>query len=233
MHKSISWLLVLLIWSPSSTTAQNKNVPVGTSIEDIEEAIAPSLQIRSDGVGLYTNSRVLESIIQAGGDFELNTNLRGATRGITLDFSQPVLGTGPGGGMPIAPANGIYQGRFIAKCHLYGNNLFVLSGGQTVDCPLATSWAIGDATYRIQMNPRNGVEASLLTDFVNITCTGTDAVGCRQWKIEPSGSFIEPDGSLKKRNRGSLIKIVTSKGKTIETNQGDFYFSFQIQFTKQ
>ena len=103
-----------------------------------------------------------------------------------------------------------------------------------VDCPLATSFVIGDVTYRIQLNPRTGTEVSPLTDFVNITCTGTDAsAGCRQWKVEPSGSFIAPDGSLKKRNRGNLTKIVTSKGKTVETNQGDFYFSFQMQFTKQ
>jgi hypothetical protein len=51
--------------------------------------------------------------------------------------------------------------------------------------------------------------------------------------MEPTGAFTAPDGSLKKRNRANLTKIVTSKGKTIETNQGDFYFSFQIQATKQ
>jgi hypothetical protein len=223
------------MWIPMSAIAQqNQNVPVVAAIEDIEEAIAPILQIRSDGLGFYTNSKVLQSIIQSGGDWELDTNLRGTIRGITLDFGQPVPGSGLGGGSPVAPANGIYHARFIAKCHLYGNDLLALTGGQTVDCPLTTSFAIGDTSYRIQMNPRTGAAVFPLTDFVNVTCTSSGATTpCSQWRIEPTGTFTAPDGSLKKRNRANLTKIVTSKGKTIETNQGDFYFSFQIQATKQ
>src|SRR5262245_41475260 len=130
MHKPIHWVLALLMSVSFSAMAQNRDVPVVTSIEDTEVAVAPALQIRSDGAGVYTNSRTLESISQAGGDWELNTNVRGSTRRITLDFSQPVPGSGPGGGAPTAPENGIYQGRFIAKCHLYGNDLLALPGGQ-------------------------------------------------------------------------------------------------------
>jgi len=219
---------------PIFAAGPNRNVPVVVSIEDTEEAIAPTLQIRSDGTGVYTNSSVLESIIQSGGDWELNTNVRGATRRIYLDFSQPVAGSGPGGGAPIPLPTGHYQARFIAKCHLYGNDLLTLAGGQTVDCPLMTSFTIGEASYHIQMNPVTGAAVYPLTNFVNVTCTGTGAdTLCNQWKIEPSGALVAPDGTLKKRNRAHFYKSVTRKGKTIETDLGDFYFSFQIQMTKQ
>jgi len=160
--------------------------------------------------------------------------VRGSTRRIYLDFSQPVAGSGPGGGAPIPLPTGNYQARFIAKCHLYGNDLLALAGGQTVDCPLMTAFPLGDATYHIQMNPRTGAAVYPLTDFVSVTCTGTGAATlCNQWKIEPSGTFVAPDGTLKKRNRAHFYKTVTSKGKSIETHLGDFYFSFQIHMTKQ
>ena len=232
MQRPILWVLVLLTCIPLSAVAQNKDVPVVASVEDVEEAIAPTLQIRSDGAGVYTNSRTLQSVIQAGGDWVLDTNVKSSIRSLYLDFSQPVAGSGPGGGAPIPLPNGSYQARLISKCHLYGNDFLELSSGQTVDCPLSTAFDIGNATYRIQMNPRTGVDVHLNTDVVNVTCTGTGA-SCDQWKIEPSGTFVGPDGSLKKRNRAHLTKFVTSKGKTIQTDQGDFYFSFQIQLTKQ
>jgi hypothetical protein len=223
-----------LIWVSISTFAQSRDVPVIASIEDVEEAIAPTLQIRSDGGGLYTNSRVLESVIQTGGDWVLATNTKGSTRSVNLDFSQPVAGSGPGGGAPIPLPAGSYRARFIAKCHLYGTDLLTLAGGQTADCPLHAAFVIGDATYRIQMNPRTGAAVYPLTDFANFTCTGTGSdTLCNQWKIEPNGTFVAPDGTLKKRNRAHLTKTVTSKGKNIETDLGDFYFSFQIQMTKQ
>jgi hypothetical protein len=223
------------MWTPTSAIAQtNQAVPVVTAIEDSEDAIAPTLQIRSDGGGFYTTSKVLQSIIQPGGDWELDTNLRGSTRGFTVDFSQPVPGSGPGGGAPIAPAAGIYHARFISKCHVYGNDLLAITGGQTVDCPLTTSFSVDGVSYRIQMNPRTGVAVYPQTDFVTVTCTSPGSnTPCSQWRMEPTGTFTAPDGSLKKRNRANLAKIVTSKGKTIETNQGDFYFSFQIQATRQ
>lgn len=234
MHKCIRCVLVLLMCVPIFAAAPNRNVPVVVSIEDTEGDIAPTLQIRSDGSGVYTNSSVLESIIQSGGDWELNTNVKGSTRRIYLDFSQPVAGSGPGGSAPIPLPNGPYQARFIAKCHLYGNDLLALASGQTVDCPRMTAFPLGDATYHIQMNPRTGVAVYPLTDFVSVTCTSTGAdTLCNQWKVAPSGTFLAPDGTLKKRNRAHLYKTVTSKGKTIETDQGDFYFSFQIQMTKQ
>jgi hypothetical protein len=208
--------------------AQNQDVPVITRIEDFEEAIAPTLQIRSDGSGVYQNSRDVQSVIQSVGDWVLQTNTKFSTRRVYLDFSQPVAGSGPNGGAPIQLPAGTYRARFITKCHLYGNDLLQLAAGQTAPCPLALAFDSGSDSYRIQMNPVTGVEVFPLTNFVNATCTSA-VTPCNQWKLEPSGSAS--DGSL--RNRGNLAKIVTSKGKTTEINLGDFYFSFSIHLAKQ
>jgi hypothetical protein len=213
-----------------AAAAQTQDVPVITTIEDFEAAIAPTLQIQRDGFGDYQNSRDVQSVIQSGGDWVLATNTKFSTRGVKLDFSQPVAGSGPGGGAPIPLPTGTYKARLISKCHLYGNNLFDLAGGQMVPCPLTITFDLGSDGYRIQMNPVTGVYVYPETNFVNVTCTGTSPdTRCNQWKIEPSGAAA--DGSL--RNRANLTKIVTSKGKTTESNQGDFYFSFLIRLAKQ
>jgi hypothetical protein len=53
--------------------------------------------------------------------------------------------------------------------HVYGNDLLALTGGQTVDCPLTTSFSVDGDSYRIQMNPRTGVAVYPQTDFVTVT----------------------------------------------------------------
>ena len=233
-------LTALIVWVPCFdalvAAPQNQDVPVITSIEDVEAAIAPALQIKSDGLGGYLNNRDIQSLIQGGaGDWVLATNLKSSTRMVYLDFSQPVAGSGPGpNGAPIPLPNGAYHLRVITKCHLYGSYLLGLSSGQTVDCPMTIGFEIGSDGYRIQMNPRTGVYVYPKTSVVNMTCTGTAPdTQCNQWKLEPSDTFVAPDGSLSKRNRANLTKIVTSKGKSTEFNQGDFYFSFSIRLAKQ
>lgn len=72
MLQSIKCALVLLMSFSAASAAQDKNVPVIASVEDSEEAIALSLQIRSDLLGVYVN----ESVIQSGGDWVLDTNTR-------------------------------------------------------------------------------------------------------------------------------------------------------------
>ncbi len=51
--------------------------------------------------------------------------------------------------------------------------------------------------------------------------------------VRPNESGIySPDGvTTVKRNVGKLVKVVTSKGKTTDVDQGDFYFSFSIGMT--
>jgi hypothetical protein len=225
--------LVMLVACLSGlpAAAQTQDIPVITSIEDFEASVAPTLQIQSDGFGVYRNSRDIGSVIQSGsGDFVLSTRSKFSTRGVKLDFSRPVAGSGPGGGAPIPLPNATYQASLTAKCHLYGNDLLQLVGGQIVPCPLTIGFEIGSDGYRIQMNPMTGVYVYPDTNFVNVECTGTSPdTQCNQWTLGPSG--VATDGSL--RNRANLTKIVTKKGKTTEFNQGDFYFSFSVRLTKQ
>lgn len=224
-------LFILVPWLGALRAAPPyPDVPVITTVEDFEAAVAPTLQIQSDGAGVYQNSRDLQSIIQSGGDWVLATNARFSSRAAKLDFSQPVAGSGPNGGTPIPLPTGTYKARFISKCHLYGSNLLGLTEGQMTTCPLTIGFEVGNDGYRIQMNPVTGVYVYPDTNFIYATCTGTGTDDqCNRWKLEPSG--VAPDGSL--RNRANLTKITTSKGKTIEVSQGDFYFSFSIHLAKQ
>ena len=222
-------VLFLLICVSVSGQAQLRDIPVATAIEDFELAIAPTLQIKSDGLGDYLNSRDIQSVIQSGGDWVLATNTRTSTRAVYLDFSQPVPFTGPNGGPPIPLPNGVYQARFITKCHVYGTDLLDLIDGQVIPCPMTISFDTTGASYRIQMNPGPGTIVYPETNYVNVTCVGPVPVSpCSEWIIEPTGI----SGS-NKGNVARLTKIVTSKGKTTESEQGDFFFSFLIHLTKQ
>ena len=92
------------------------DTPVSTYVLDSDTALAPSLQIRSDGLGVYRNSNTLTSIIQGNaGAWVLDSqNPRNATRTLFLDFGQPVAGSGPNGGDPIAVPSALYRVRAIS-----------------------------------------------------------------------------------------------------------------------
>jgi len=217
-------LLCLCIALPA--TAQTSDVPVTTIIEGNGVGTSPTLHIQSDLAGAYKNSKTVQSVIQSIGDWVLNTaSSSRSTRKALVDFRDPVSDSGPNGGAPVAPfAHQQVQARFISKCAEYGNSMFTLAGGMTMNCPLVVRFNYGGSEYRIQMNPVNYSE----TNYVDITCTGTNAASqCNQWRIEPSA--IQADGQRK--NVAKLVRLVTSKGKTIEENLGDFYLSFVINVT--
>jgi len=85
--------------------------------------------------------------------------------------------------------------------------------------------------YMVHMNPVNSPWQG--TDPVTITCifptSGTSP--CSQWRITPSGSVVNADGSVTYRNVGALDLVGSSKGQTTHTRQGLFYFSFLILMT--
>src|SRR5262249_5650264 len=149
-------------------------------------------RIQSDQLGAYKNSSSVQSVIQAIGAWVLDTNLSSSsTRSVLIDFRDPVPGSGPNGGAPIAPfAFAQVKGRLIAKCNDYGGNMLSMSGlGSTLTCPLAVSFSYGSDSYRINMNYLNFPEVNPVV----VTCIGTDSSSnCNQWKIEPS--VTQPDG---------------------------------------
>ena len=233
---SASALALMLSSTPRTAPAQRSvDTPVTSTIADSVNGYA--MQIQSDGAGPYTNTKYVESTVQACcGDWELDTNYsKFSTRNVWLDFTKPVAGTGPNGGNPIAPfASGLAKVRFISKCHLYNVNMFTMPVGVTAHCPLATGFTYGGATYRLQMNPLTGVDVNPETDYVNITCTSANASAqCTSWKIEPNGSkggCASADCSVV-QNVARLSKLVSSKGQTVSVNQGDFYVAFSITVT--
>ena len=218
-------------------TRGNTDTPVSTYVADSDNAVATSMQIRSDGFGVYSNSNILTSIIQPIGAWVLDSqNPRNATRTLYLDFGQPIANSGLAGGDPIAVPSGRYKVYVISMCNAYDNSLWALAPGATMACPLHIAFSSGGVNYAVQMNPNptgadpNGAPE---TQWATVTCLTpvSGAAPCTEWKLTPSGTYTATDGSLGYRNVARLIKYVTSKHGTTNVNQGDFYFSFAIRLT--
>jgi hypothetical protein len=215
----------------------NPDMPVTTTISDADPSVAPVFQIRSDGAA-YPNSSNVQSLIQGSGigDWVMQSDFSTAsTRTVFVDFSQPIPGscqTCPNGN-PIPLASRLYGTRFIAKCHEYNNNMFTLPYLSTMACPLYTRVDVNGQNYRINMNPNPAAQAYYPeTNYVNISCTGMDSIGkCNRWKVEPSGYYMMPDGTVARGSVGKVVKVTTVRGKTVDVDQGDFNFSFSIQVT--
>lgn len=212
------------------------NTAVTATIADADPAVAPTLQLKSDGGGAYKNSTSLISVIQGNGfgDWELDSfNPKNSTRTVDLEFSRPIAGSGPNGGDPIAIPSGKYKVHMISKCHLYGNSFFTIAPGQTVACPLHIGGVyVGTQEYSVQMNPSlsSADTAWTETNYANVSCTST-AGSCSSWTLTPSGT--DPDGS--RANVAALLAYqrTTVRGKTTTTivKQGDFWMSFRIGVT--
>lgn len=204
------------------------DTPVTTTFDGLGVDTSPTLRVQSDQLGAYTNSRSLQSIIQGIGDWELDMlNFSSSPqRKLLVDLRDPVPGSGPGGGAPIAPfAYQSVRARLISKCTEYGNNMRTIPGGATVNCPLAIAFDdAGGVRYRLAMNPNNFFEVNP----VQITCVATDASSkCNQWKIEPSATQF-PTGERK--NVAKLLKVAAKPNQT-DQDLGDFYMSFTIHVT--
>jgi hypothetical protein len=218
-------------------SANGSNTPVTTVIADNDTGIAAALQIRSDQLGGYTNSSTLTSIIQSIGAWELDSyNPRNSTRTVYLDFSQPIAGSGPNGGDPVAIPSALYKVHAISKCNLYGTSMLTLAPGATMPCPLHFGEVYsGGVKYAVQMNPFTSAADTAYpeTNYANITCVyPTSGAGpCSHWTITPSGTYVAGNGTQYYRNVGALLKYATSKGKTTVVKEGDFYFSFAIGAT--
>ena len=204
-------------------------VPVTTIISDYDTGIATSLQLRSDSGGWYQQSATLDSFIFKGGNtdgsFQLDAYyVSQATRTIYLGFDYPV----PGSGTSPVPS-GFYKAIVTSECWRYGNSLWTLGPGATMQCPLAARFDYGGKSYHVHMNDRNWSETSPATVTCIFPTSGTQA--CAQWRITPSRVETNPDGSVTYRNVAALHEEVVSRGKTTLVNRGDFYFSFVLLIT--
>lgn len=220
--------------SAAPPAAPPKDVPVTSIVADGDPDVAPALTIRSDAAGWYVNSKTLTSVIQGIGDWVLDAiNPRNATRKIYLDFSQPVLGSGPDGSDPTGLPAGTYAFRALAQCASYGNSLLSFTAGQIKTCPLRIGFDAGANHYAIIMNPTGGVNGPFPeTDAATVTCTypSTGSAPCSQWRFTPSGTYIAPDLSVKYRNAARLLEFDSRNN--VVADHGDFYMSFSIVMSK-
>src|SRR5438876_12324106 len=124
------------------------DTPVTSTIDGLGIDTLPTLRIQSDQLGSYKNSSSLQSILQAAlGDWVLDTiNYNSSPqRKVLIDLRDPVPGSGPGGGAPVAPfAYQSVRARFIAKCSQYGVDMRTMQPNNLYGCPLAI--AFDDAT---------------------------------------------------------------------------------------
>ena len=208
-----------------------KDVVVSSMILDYAADVAPRLNVQSDGLGTYFNSKNLTSVIQAIGDWVLDAKSPKAARRAAVDFVQPIPGSGPGGTNPTPPAAGAYAFRARTSCAGYGTTLLEMTAGQVKSCGIRFGFDIGTTTYAYVMNPLNAPNGPFpQTQPATITCiyptTGSGA--CSQWKLTPSGTYTAPDGTVKYRNVAKLLEEPT--GTPID--HGDFYVSFSVIIAK-
>lgn len=223
MKKNILTLVLLLTGMAFAGNFVIFAAPGDTTVTStIENGTTNSpYRIKSDGLGAYLNgTSSVVSIIQGIGDWELNTK-SSKTRKVFFDFRDPVTTSTQTPNAPFQTA--LTPTRFISKCTQVGIKLQDLMLNQTVLCPLAISLDYGGATYAVRMNPTNYAE----TDWVQWTCTSAVSGKCNGWLLEPS--VVQSNGERKVK--GQLLKISTTKGQTVETPRGVFYFSFRMTLT--
>jgi hypothetical protein len=226
-------LLLTLILSGSivNTGAKGKppsDTPVTSTIDGLGIDTLPTLRIQSDQRGTYRNSSSLQSILQASlGDWVLDTlNYNSSPqRKVLVDLRDPVPGSGPIGGAPLAPfAYQSVRARFIAKCSQYGVDMRNMQPNNFYPCPLAIAFDDANGVrYRLSMHANNFPEVNLM----QVTCVTTNATGnCNQWKLEPSVTQLNGE----RKNVTKLLKAATKPNQS-DQDMGDFYMSFTIHLT--
>lgn len=236
--KKITFALILLVLGTLTTDVFAQKIskgdtPVTSRINDSNPnnidpltGLPKNYRIKSDSRGDYKQGvDSVSSFIQGIGDWLLDTKTS-AVRKVFVDFRDPVLNASLNGNQT---ANAPFQTatvpvRFISKCSQELIKMQDIGLGQTKLCPLAISIDYAGQTYAVRMHPDN---PNYVADWVQWTCLSLNSSGkCNSWEMEPSTFY---DGERKAR--GQLLKITTAKGKTVETNQGVFYFSFKVNLT--
>jgi hypothetical protein len=214
---------------PSSTTT-----PVVSDISNFDSGVASALQIQSDQLGTYVSSSTLKSELQqSGGTWALDSYFpTGATRKVVINFTRPLAGTGPGGGDPVSPPSGAYLVRMASDCFRDNLNYLTLLPGQSMQCRLYLHFDHGDRTYELHMAKTN--ENFPETDSAKVTClfpaSGTGP--CSQWRLSPSGQYLETDGTTVQANIARLSEVTRVKGKTDKVKQGNYLMSFSVLVMK-
>lgn len=192
-----------------------RDAPATSTIQNIDPIGVP-YSIQSDSQGAYKNgTHSVVSIVQGIGNWELDM-LASVNRRIYVDLTDPVPNTNPKS-LPAPFLTAYVPARFISKCV---TNITTMTLNSTTLCPLAIAMDYNSTRYAIRIQKVNYPG----TQEVLWTCTSTASGKCTGWKMQS-----DPNGQGKVA--AQLLKVTTVKGKTVEENLGQYYFSFTVDVT--
>jgi hypothetical protein len=235
--------LALLVSLPPETSAapppppgkgNPPNISITAYFSDYDTQNLPS-DTASDGHGAYRDSveGVSSYLAPNGynglqyGDWKFSTD-NSPTRGVTHSLDQDDA-VQPGDLHYTAPANPPFWGAQILPssnqltCTLVNRTLLTMTAGSSFSCPLLTDFtAPSGVAYGLQTAPSQNGFAE--TTDVQVTCNTANAGGCNDWYIDP----IAPGPAV-----GRLVhRESTSKTKSVQIDDGDFYLRFHIHLTR-
>ena len=222
MKKTILFVTLLMLSVITTNVPAQKNKPAAASdkpvtstIQDADANFVP-YSLQSDTLGEYKNGvSSVVSQIQAIGDWELDM-LNSPLRRVRVNFGDPVAGSNPNNLAP--PANASYQVRFLTQCSPSLQNLAL---NATQKCPLIIAVNVGADRYSIRFNS----SAFPGTENPSWSCTSVLNGKCNGWRMQSLAA--DNSGKLS----AQLLKITTSKGKTVNQDYGKYYFSFDVSLT--
>jgi len=206
---------IMLAMSFNVSAQKSADKPVTSTIKDSDANFTP-YRIQSDLNGAYINGiNSVVSRIQGIGDWELDM-LNSPNRQVYIDFGDPVPNSNPSNLAP--PSNGWYPVRFLTQCSPGLQNL-ALNASQK--CPLIIAVNVGTERYSIRFYSANFPG----TENPSWICTSALSSKCNGWRMQSLAA--DNSGKLK----AQLLKITTSKGKTVNQDYGKYYFSFEVSLT--
>lgn len=210
--------LAVALFALTSEVAAQKNkttdTPVTSTIQDADPNSVP-YSIHSDFLGSYKNGiSSVVSRIQGIGDWELDM-LASPSRRIFVDFSNPVSGNDPTKPAPFS--NAYVTTRFLDQC---SSDLRNLALNETQRCRMVIAIDYNSVRYSLRFNTINYPGTTEPT----WTCTSVAGGKCNAWRMES-----DPHGTGKVI--GQLLKITTSRNKTVEEARGKYYFTFAVHVT--
>jgi len=193
-----------------------------STLNDWDAASLANYRIHSDFSlkGTYTYYDGVDSVVshfQSGGNYELSA-LSSTTRKMFVDFGDPINGTIPPTMLPGGASSGYVPGRFVSK---FGGIDSMAGVGSTLTGGLPFVFTGADGVgYQVRMNSANEPG----TTDATVTCTHVSSTGtCDGWSAVPAGGG---------KAIGRLVKVQNIRGTTVLTYYGDFYMTFNLQFTK-
>ena len=217
MKKTILLLTIVAItvFAFNVIAQKTSDKPVTSTIQNFDANSMP-YRLQSDNRGAYLNGTdSVVSRIQGIGDWELDM-LTSPTRKVYVDFADPVPNTNPNN--LAAPLSNYYQLRFLTQCSPSLQNLAL---NATQKCPLIVAVNVGADRYSIRFYEANFPG----TENPTWICTSASNGKCNGWRMQSLAA--DNSGKL----RAQLLKVTTSKGKTVNQDYGKYFFSFDISLT--